>query len=340
MRDDRCRSVRFVCRLGLAGPASGHGAGSYHGLRRNLGRCILLGLEVLIVADVVRTMIVDPTIESVAVLGIIVAIRIFLSFALEVEVDGIWPWRRWRLANSRNAKARPTTLWRRAQDGRALSRTPNTVGLRRRPTAARTAPMRVADSALGVGSRCGRIKTRTDRRSPGMLERSFLPDSSSHRCCRLDPGSPRVTPGANTRCGYPPTATKPSHRALVHALTIAARVPPRRATRTRCPSGRLLRSLRSANGTPVRRAMSARPTGCMWRLGSRLCHASGTWSRADRSADNPEEREEKSRSRTSGSPLSRTLSARSDPARHVDNAQQNPEKGDLLHRLETSPGRH
>ena len=86
-------------------PATVHG--SYHGLRRNLGRCILLGLEVLIVADIVRTIIVDPTIESVAVLGIIVVIRILLSFALEVEIDGIWPWRRWQLANSRNAKAPP-----------------------------------------------------------------------------------------------------------------------------------------------------------------------------------------------------------------------------------------
>ena len=78
---------------------------SYHALRRNLGRCILLGLEVLIVADIVRTIIVDPTIESVAVLGIIVVIRILLSFALEVEIDGIWPWRRWQLTISRNAEA-------------------------------------------------------------------------------------------------------------------------------------------------------------------------------------------------------------------------------------------
>ena len=84
-------------------PATVHG--SYHALRRNLGRCILLGLEVLIVADIVRTIIVDPTIESVAVLGIIVVIRILLSFALEVEIDGIWPWRRWQLTNSRNAEA-------------------------------------------------------------------------------------------------------------------------------------------------------------------------------------------------------------------------------------------
>ena len=81
--------------------------GSYHGLRRNLGRCILLGLEVLIVADIVRTIIVDPTIESVAVLGSIVVIRILLSFALEVEIDGISPWRRWQLARIPNAKGPP-----------------------------------------------------------------------------------------------------------------------------------------------------------------------------------------------------------------------------------------
>lgn len=62
--------------------------GSYKRLRRNLGRCILLGLEVLIVGDIVRTIVVAPTYESVTVLGIIVVIRILLSFSLEVEIDG------------------------------------------------------------------------------------------------------------------------------------------------------------------------------------------------------------------------------------------------------------
>jgi len=71
---------------------------AYHVLRRDLSRCILLGLEVLIVADIVRTIIVAPTLESVAVLGIIVVIRILLSFSLEVEIDGVWPWQR-RLAS-------------------------------------------------------------------------------------------------------------------------------------------------------------------------------------------------------------------------------------------------
>jgi uncharacterized membrane protein len=72
----------------------GETAHPYEDLRRTLGRCILLGLEVLIVADIVRTIIVDPTLESVAVLGAIVVIRILLSFSLEVEIDGTWPWRR------------------------------------------------------------------------------------------------------------------------------------------------------------------------------------------------------------------------------------------------------
>ena len=78
--------------------------GSYERLRRNLGRCILLGLEVLIVADIVRTIVVDPTFESVTVLGIIVVIRILLSFSLEVEIDGTWPWDRWRESGSKRAE--------------------------------------------------------------------------------------------------------------------------------------------------------------------------------------------------------------------------------------------
>ena len=79
-------------------------AGSYERLRRNLGRCILLGLEVLIVADIVRTVVVDQTFESVTVLGIIVLIRIMLSFSLDVEIDGVWPWN--RLTQRRNDQSR------------------------------------------------------------------------------------------------------------------------------------------------------------------------------------------------------------------------------------------
>ena len=78
-------------------------ADSYEALRRNLGRCILLGLEVLIVADIVRTIIVDQTVESVVVLGVIVVVRILLSFSLEVEMDGMWPWNKWRLSEGGRA---------------------------------------------------------------------------------------------------------------------------------------------------------------------------------------------------------------------------------------------
>jgi uncharacterized membrane protein len=74
--------------------------GSYERLRRDLGRVILLGLEVLIIADIVRTVVVEPTLESVAVLGAIVVIRIILSFSLEVEIEGAWPWARHRVPSS------------------------------------------------------------------------------------------------------------------------------------------------------------------------------------------------------------------------------------------------
>lgn len=82
--------------LAVRRPATRDGA--YERLRQNLARVILLGLEILIIGDIVRTIVVDPTLQSVAVLGLIVVIRIVLSFSLEVEVEGTWPWARWRLA--------------------------------------------------------------------------------------------------------------------------------------------------------------------------------------------------------------------------------------------------
>ena len=62
--------------------------------RRTVGRAILLGLELLIIADIVLTITVDPTLESAAALGLIVLVRTFLSFSLEVELEGSLPWRR------------------------------------------------------------------------------------------------------------------------------------------------------------------------------------------------------------------------------------------------------
>ncbi len=60
--------------------------------RRTLGRAILTGLELMVAADIIRTVAVEPTLRNVLVLGLIVIIRTFLSFSLEVEIDGRWPW--------------------------------------------------------------------------------------------------------------------------------------------------------------------------------------------------------------------------------------------------------
>jgi uncharacterized membrane protein len=66
--------------------------GTYRVFREQLGRSILLGLEFLVAADIIRTVAVTPTGQSVAVLAGIVAIRTFLSWSLEVEISGRWPW--------------------------------------------------------------------------------------------------------------------------------------------------------------------------------------------------------------------------------------------------------
>ena len=68
------------------------GADDYRLFRERLGRAILLGLELLVAADIIRTVAVTPTFESAGVLAIIVVIRTFLSFSLEVELEGRWPW--------------------------------------------------------------------------------------------------------------------------------------------------------------------------------------------------------------------------------------------------------
>ncbi len=65
---------------------------AYHDLRQKVGRSILLGLELLVAADIIRSVAIDPTFASVGVLGLIVVVRTFLSWSLEVEIDGKWPW--------------------------------------------------------------------------------------------------------------------------------------------------------------------------------------------------------------------------------------------------------
>lgn len=85
-------SLQALWRLLRAGASSG----LFNAYRANLGRAILLGLELLVAADIIGTVAVDPTLENLGVLALIVAIRTFLSFSLEVEIQGRWPWQQER----------------------------------------------------------------------------------------------------------------------------------------------------------------------------------------------------------------------------------------------------
>ena len=73
------------------------GPAAYRHLRLYMGRSIVVGLELLIAADIVRSVAIDPTFTSVGVLALIVLVRTFLSWSLEVEINGEWPWQRSRL---------------------------------------------------------------------------------------------------------------------------------------------------------------------------------------------------------------------------------------------------
>jgi uncharacterized membrane protein len=73
---------------------SGRPVKAYLVLRQAFGGTLLLGLEILVAADLIRTVAVAPTLDNVLVLGLIVVIRTFLSFSLETETEGIAPWRR------------------------------------------------------------------------------------------------------------------------------------------------------------------------------------------------------------------------------------------------------
>jgi uncharacterized membrane protein len=79
--------------LRLRGSSSGDRVAE---LRSGLGRSILLGLELLVAADIISTVAIEPTLDSLAVLAGIVLIRTFLSFSLEVEIEGRWPWQQAR----------------------------------------------------------------------------------------------------------------------------------------------------------------------------------------------------------------------------------------------------
>ena len=87
------RSIVSLIRL-RDGPAA------YRHLRLYLGRSIVVGLELLVAADIIRSVAIEPTFASVGVLGLIVLVRTFLSWSLEVEINGEWPWQRSRFHKS------------------------------------------------------------------------------------------------------------------------------------------------------------------------------------------------------------------------------------------------
>jgi uncharacterized membrane protein len=79
---------------GVTWKRTGEGARAFKALRDSLGGAILLGLELLVAADIVKTVTSTPSLTDAAVLGIIVLIRTVLSISIEIEVDGVAPWRK------------------------------------------------------------------------------------------------------------------------------------------------------------------------------------------------------------------------------------------------------
>jgi uncharacterized membrane protein len=96
-----------LVRAGLVLTGGQGGEDAYRVVRTVFGRSILLGLEFLVAADIIRTVAVQPSLQNVAVLGLIVLIRTFLSFSLEVEIDGRWPWQHAALRMTAPSPARP-----------------------------------------------------------------------------------------------------------------------------------------------------------------------------------------------------------------------------------------
>jgi uncharacterized membrane protein len=75
----------------------------YRYMKRGLGSALLLGLEILVAADIVRTVVLEPTLESVGILALLVVVRTFLSWSLVVEIEGHWPWKKTELESKREA---------------------------------------------------------------------------------------------------------------------------------------------------------------------------------------------------------------------------------------------
>lgn len=79
----------------------------YAPFRRELGRSTLIALELLVAADILRSLVLEPSLPNIAVLAALVAIRTFLSFSIDVELDGCWPWKRARTRRAEGATENP-----------------------------------------------------------------------------------------------------------------------------------------------------------------------------------------------------------------------------------------
>lgn len=82
-----------VIRYSFQGLFQSENVDSYKELKERLGRSLLLGLEILVAADIVRTVALEASLESVLILGLLVLVRTFLSWSLVVEIEGRWPWK-------------------------------------------------------------------------------------------------------------------------------------------------------------------------------------------------------------------------------------------------------
>ncbi len=91
-----CIIIGFVSAMisGARIALRGSRARAYDSIRSIFGRSVLLGLEFLVAADLIRTIAVEPTLDNLFVLGVLVLIRTFLSWSLDVELEGVWPWRK------------------------------------------------------------------------------------------------------------------------------------------------------------------------------------------------------------------------------------------------------
>jgi uncharacterized membrane protein len=88
-------AFRFVgAMLDRSNRKSGRGAVLGEIMRGQIGRTLLLGLEILVAADVIETVALDPTLEHIATLGLLVVVRTFLSWSIILELEGRWPWQK------------------------------------------------------------------------------------------------------------------------------------------------------------------------------------------------------------------------------------------------------